>query len=54
MLTMHEIEKQAKRIMTTQTFCNNLLFTAQLFKMEQFMHYSVHLRYLFLILECST
>jgi len=24
-----------KRIMTTQRFCNNLLFTTQLFKIEQ-------------------
>jgi len=34
-LNRYEIEKWMKRIMTTQRFCNNLLFTTQLFKIEQ-------------------
>jgi len=38
--------------MTTQPFFNNLLFTAQLFKMEEI--YTFLCSFTLLILECST
>ena len=47
---MYELE--TKRIMTTQSFLNSLLFTTQL-KWNKSTHCSVHLHCLLLILECS-
>ena len=49
-----KLEKQTKRIMTTQPFFNNLLFTIELFRWNKSTHCSVHLHCLFFILECST